>query len=77
MGMGSRVGGWGQPRAYPGLTACGESSRLAVVLFPSLGGRHFFGHWGEGCVLRLSAGDRGRSGSTVRAMWNAPRFDRG
>ena len=38
MGVGSRVGGWGQPGVYRGLTACVEASRLAVVPFPSGGG---------------------------------------
>ena len=47
MGVGSRVGGWGQPGLYPWLTACVEASRLAVVWLPSWGGgRHFCGQGG-------------------------------
>ena len=75
MGLGSRVAGSGQPGVYPGFTACVEPSRLAVVWFPSGGGGHLC-QQGGGVVLRVGAGDRGRSGSTIRAVWNAPRVDR-
>ena len=39
---------------------------MAVVWFPSEGGRHFCGR-GGGSVLRLGAGDQRRSGSTLGA----------
>ena len=38
MGVGGRVGGWGQSGAYPVLNACVEAFRLAVAWFPSRGG---------------------------------------
>ena len=65
MGVGGRVGAWGQPGVYPGLTACAEASCLAVVWFLSGGARNFCAHGLGGVVLRFGAGDLGRSGSTI------------